>query len=506
MPNSATTPPWAEAMLDLLSATDQWITASVKRNSDCPWHGGHDEGTFTSSWFPYYQLTGDQRVLDFLHFMRDGFIEFANQEFHHGYYSQGEAHHQPEPFIFFMTRLFHIDPSNQAVISVIEDAAEHVGNWVDGIPAWYDWDNHRFRSWKIGSRKAEECPPWDHEVPDHVRFVQMVVTAYLATKKDRYLDLARDYLTKWARLILDSETVPGYLVSSGDLSSIPDNLQDKERMSEIENVELHVSAGTSDTLLDLYEITDDSLYADAARELLCKAMCGLADPYCQPVAAQILKYREATGDRGLDEPVVQIVSSMNEELNPQSTLLLIDDRVEPHPMGLGRRKDGVKWGYRTQDDRLVEEAGPSPPTLMLAYRITGCQRYLAAALHKAARRLRLACRVLPDGRHHGCAGATIGAVASGHGRGCGIGDVTGTLPTAAFGAYRFANGEKLRVRYGKPDGSPGLPEGVVPLVRPKGEVLLFNSTDSQVEARVLSDATEATHISIPAGSQVGVET
>ena len=213
MPDRAGTPPWASAMLDLMSAMDGWIAASIKRSRHCAWLGGHDEGTFTSSWFAYYQLTGDRRVLDFLHFMRDGFLEFAKRAFHHGYYAEGEAHHQPEPFIFFLTRLFHLDPSDRAVAAALEHAAEHVGNWVEGLPPWYDWTAHRFRSWRIGTQHVQATSPWNHEVPDHMRFVQMAVVAFLATKRTRYLDLARDYANKWAKLILEHGPIPGYLAA-----------------------------------------------------------------------------------------------------------------------------------------------------------------------------------------------------------------------------------------------------------------------------------------------------
>ena len=502
--------PWASALLDLTAAMEAWISSSIKRNRHAAWLGGHDEGTFTSSWFAYYMLTGDRRVLDFLHFMRDGFLEFAKRSFHHGYYAEGEAHHQPEPFIFFLARLFHLDPSDQAVAAALEDAAEHVGNWVEGVPPWYDWTAHRFRSWKIGSKRVEAAHPWNHEVPDHMRFVQIAVLAFLATKRTRYLDFAQDHASKWAKLILEHDPIPGYLFADADLSSYPDELQRKVGMSEIENVELHVSAGTVDTLLDLYEIAALPLYADAAKKLLGRALPGLTDPYCQPVAAQLLKYREATGDTAFDAAVLDAVSSMDEAFEPESALLIVDDRQEPHPMGLGRRRDAVKWGYRVRDGGIVEERGPSPAALMLAYRITGRHRWLVSALRNAARRLRLACRVLPDGRQHGCAGATVGAVASGHGRACGIGSVTATLAPAAFGAYRFANGERLKVRYEQPDGSVGLPSGVAALFEPGVDgppaVALCNASSSSALVRVVTDKRpDGFEVTVPAGHETRVE-
>ena len=55
--------PWAAAMLDLLDAIRGWTRAAIKRNRHAAWLGGHDEGSFTSSWFAFAQLTGDPRRL-----------------------------------------------------------------------------------------------------------------------------------------------------------------------------------------------------------------------------------------------------------------------------------------------------------------------------------------------------------------------------------------------------------------------------------------------------------
>ena len=108
----------------------------------------------------------------------------------------------------------------------------------------------------------------------------------------------------------------------------------------------------------------------------------------------------------------------------------------------------------------------------------------------AATRLSLARRSLLDGRHHGDAGNTISAIASGHGRAAGAGTIVGTLYPALFGAYRFANAEQLQVRYFHADGTLGLPKGIAVLFESTmtdERVMYFyndNDTDTTMQIQV----------------------
>ena len=499
-------------MFALRREMSAWIARSIARNSRIPWQGGHDEGTFTSSWFGFYQLTGDEQIADFLYSMRDGFFGWAKDNLRHGYYRTGEPHHQPETFMIFLTRLLHLDWQHQPTIEAIEHAAHHLGNWVDGIPDWYDWQTHRFLSYSLGTETVDTGARNSYEVPDHFRLLQVLITAHLATKQERYLELCGDYADRWAALILAEEDyvpakLPAEIVADDAYWSGPGlpEPQSFARMAErlranageklAANVEMHVSAGTVDTLLDLFELCGKQLYVEAAKKLLGFAIPALSDPYALPPGSLLLKYRKVTGDTTFDEEALRRIGEMPDEAAPLSDLMFTDTKEEEHPMGIGRRRDAVRWGYRREDDTIVEERCASPTALVLAYDITGDAGYLARALAKSALRIAMARATLKDGRDHGCAGATVSAVASGHGRACGIGNVTGVLYPAAFGSYRFCNAEKLQVRYYDANGKLGLPENVAARVTCSNErertLELWNDTSVEVPLKVGVENTNA---------------
>jgi len=466
-------PEWAVNQMGLVQELRSWIAKSIGVQRQIPWMGGHDEGTFTRSWCGYYLLTGDARVLEFMRWLRDSCLEWSKMNLVHGYAPQGEAHHGTENHCIFLTRLWHLDKSDEVTVAALEDAAHHAGNWVEGIPAWYDWEGHRFRSWRIGTQVVREVPPDNYEVPDHFKILQFTLVAYLATGKERYLALCRDYADRWADAMLTEGEIPGVFFPISDPVEIerlyPQAMKWMNGSREV-RVELHVAAGSLDVLMELYVLTGEVRYLDAVRRTFDVLIAALSDPYAETPAMLLSKYRVLSGDTGYDAAIMDCISSTPE--SPSGYLaLLVDSRPAPHPMGIvGRRRDEVRWGYRT-DGTIAEETGPSPAARMLAYQITGEERYAAQALGMARDRMRLARIALKDGRDHGCGGNTISSVASGHGRAAGVGTVVTTLAPSALGAFRFCEGERVRMRFFDADGADGLPEGMAALFgRDEGDV------------------------------------
>ena len=122
--------------------------------------------------------------------------------------------------------------------------------------------------------------------------------------------------------------------------------------------------------------------------------------------------------------------------------------------GIGKRSDMIRWAYRDESGELLAEGSPSPSTLMLAYQITGDETYAARSMELAACRLRLARGCLRDGRRHGCGARSVSAVASGHGRDSGYGNVTGSFYALTLGATRYAAHEHAAIEV-PPTGHPG---------------------------------------------------
>lgn len=566
-------PDWADSFFAVRDRMQSWIDRAITRHEAVPYQGGHDEGTFISSWFGVHQLFGMNRVLDFARFLRDGFAKWSRENMLHGFYPRGEAHHQTEIFTFFLCRLWRVAPDDSTA-ELIVDAAHHVGNWVEGLPEWYDHDQARFLSWRIGTESIGGRRSRGYEVPDHFRLIQLALTAHDITGQQRYLDLCKGYADRWAEAILEAPVdEPPTVIRSGDAAVDEDEVMSAVGAhhhggSPLERVEPHVPAGTVDVMLDLYTMTGEDRYADAARRI-CEALIpALSDPYSNPPGALLSRYRAETGDSSLDDAAIERMEEGIEETlvgldgmlrllertrvsgyalaagrlyasladNPFAADRLeasadlyerlvgerptVGRRVETPAMvvetlsgkpvaGIGKRRDMIRWAWENEMGALRPTSALPPPTLMLAWQILGDDALPASALRTIADRIGLAARSLRDGRHHGCAGSTVGAVASGHGRDGGYGNVTGAYFPLAAGMLRRLCHEQPRVRFRRADGAGHLPESVASLVRTLpaagAEVRLFNGADEPVALEVALRSTPWRRVALPPGQTQTLE-
>ena len=135
-------PLWVDKQIDLNKELYDTIHDGViKRQKGLSWQGGHDEGSFVASWFGYYQLTGCSEIKDFLYSFREDFLSWMHQTQYHGYWCEGEAHHHVEIFNNWFVNYWLLDKNDSRCIDAVEDAAEHIGNWVPSVPEWYDWQS-----------------------------------------------------------------------------------------------------------------------------------------------------------------------------------------------------------------------------------------------------------------------------------------------------------------------------------------------------------------------------
>ncbi|MFO8080369.1 MAG: hypothetical protein R6V07_08695 [Armatimonadota bacterium] len=566
-------PDWADGFFSIRNQMQRWIDAALGRHERIPYQGGHDEGTFISSWFAYHQLFGASRALSFAQFLRDGFAKWSHENLLHGFYPTGEAHHQTEIFTFFLCRLWRVAPDDETA-ELIVDAAHHIGNWVEGFPEWYDWDEHRFLSWRIGTESIGGPQSQGYEVPDHFRLIQIALTAHDITGEQRYLDLSTAYADRWAEAILEAPVdEPPTVIRSGESAADEEEVfyaigGHHHGQSALERVEPHVPAGTVDVLLDLYRMTGEDRYADASRRICEALLPALSDPYSNPPGALLGRYRAETGDTSLDDDALARMKEGIEETlvgldgilrllektrvsgyalaagrlyasladNPFAASRLdrsadlyerlvgerpsIGRRAETPAMvvetlsrkpvaGIGKRQDMIRWAWETETGSLRQTSALPPPTLMLAWQILGDESLAATALRAVGERVGLAASALRDGRPHGCAGSTIGAVASGHGRDGGYGNVTGAFFPLAAGMLRRLCQEQPRVRFRRPDGEEHLPGSVASLVRTLpaagAEVLLFNDAEEAVTLGVALRNTEWRSIEVRPGEVTAIE-
>jgi hypothetical protein len=477
---SAPVPDWARAQGHARKSLSDWISTSIERHSAVEYHGIHDEGSFTASWDAYYFTTQDARIRDFLVWLRDGFARWGSENLLHGYYAEGEVHHATEPFTHFIARFRTLAPDDPVTAKLLEDAAEHLGNWVPAIPEWYDWRTHSMRSWRIGTRVVKTTPPDDYEEPDSARPAIFALAAYATTGKERYLALCCDYADKWAAALLE-KPLPRvrFLLSSED--SYNDRIAIQATGDLLLRLELVVASGMADWLLDLYHITEKPTYRDALEVVMGGLAQVVADPRNSICAALLGKYRRITGDTQFDTSILDGLG--DPPLYDSGPLVLRDDWRDAHETRKGRsmilnkrighRFDQIRWGD-ADGNEIVEPTGSA---WALAWQITGNPKYAARALFLAGERLRLAATKLDDGRDHGCGGNTTGAVASGHGRADRYGHVNAVWGPLVLGSTRVFSAEEPLLNYPN-----GLPYDLASLIRfaPEPAVEWINTGNAPV--------------------------
>ena len=448
-----------------------------------PWGGGHDEGKFLWSFFEYYHLTGDNRVKNFLYFMREGFLQWTKKHFYHGFWPHGEVHHHMETFQQFYCFFLDIGDDLDTDVKTIDDAAHHLGNWVKGIPEWYDWDKHAFRSWWLGTKTVEEPGPFAFDFQQHSRCIDLAQYAYRATNKEQYLTLALDWLDAWCREILDAgDEFPVVRFPIDDPNKIADVYGAESDYVKAWRFQKKIGAdweSCRDTYMrqrNFYTLPQafkyvlpyvkSRLHMDTWAKLA--RIAEKEDPDGAPMAA--VEYRQMQGDTFYDQRLKERAIKAAEEVTnePLPTVLIKDFRIWDYKP---RYMPGVlKWGYWDEDGTLnVTKA--EVRVLYDAFRHTGDELWLKKTMENAIQKLTMAVATLRDGREHGC-----GARAH--------------LPGAGNQCYRVIDDctrGKARIsyydvtRFGfSGQGRPGLPDDVAVLLDPKSdavEMKFYNDAD-----------------------------
>lgn len=209
-------PSWAGEQIALRRSLEGWICCEMDRYEEEGFaklfgdKGGHaldEAGGYTRSFVSSYCLNGDERIAKFLKRFRDDWHEAvtAAGHFWHGYDSNEEGDyitHTAEAFSQFLLNVLYLDIADERTVAMVEDAAEHLGNWCPDVQDWYDWDRHVFTSYFLGTRSPYHKPPYDFQTTRHFRVLAIASAAYEATGKGRYLDLCLDYWRNWQGRIL----------------------------------------------------------------------------------------------------------------------------------------------------------------------------------------------------------------------------------------------------------------------------------------------------------------
>ena len=178
-----------------------WVEQSIRRDGPDRNQGGEDEANFALAFFPHYLVSGDERIAVRFRSLANDLKAWVGAECLHGYEAEAEAHHGTEPFLLFLPRYLGLFPDDREAAALLDDAAHHIGNWIEGVPAWYDWTRDVFLSYWIGTRTVGGAHG-DRELAEHFRFLHIALAAWRVTGEARYRDWALRYGRKRAERLL----------------------------------------------------------------------------------------------------------------------------------------------------------------------------------------------------------------------------------------------------------------------------------------------------------------
>lgn len=493
-----------------------WLAQSRQMDPPSRHGGGEDEANYSLAWFPHYLLTGSEEVKAHFEYLRDLLAGWVERDCLHGYEPEAEAHHGTEPFLLFLPRHLGLFPDDEEARGLLEDAAHHIGNWVEEIPAWFNWDRNRFFGYQIGTRTVEQDPGKAVEMAEHFRFIHIALAAHRVLGEDRYLDWALRYGRRRAEMIVavpegplpsvwDADGQPvwetGIIPGGTPRDPHPVHRVDEPRIipgegvremrtgghhapgDPLSGVEMLLASGAIYALGDLFMASGEDVFRKAARRIAEPLVGELLDPYVDPGAAAVSYYRRAFGDDMLDGAIRETIAAMPPEQEGELAMTFPEVRRRSWP-GVGKRSDMVFWGvWNDADGSIAPVREPCTAALTLAYQMTGDVDYARRALKQAAARLMMARRVLRGGREHSDMGGAVCSVAAGHGRNWGWGAVTGCYGPLTLGTWEVQGAVRPLAEVRQTDGKPGLPNAVLSLVIPPefgdGKVQFFNGGDKE---------------------------
>jgi len=268
---------WAGMQQAFLDMIDEYVDA--ERAKPIEDHiETHEAGGQWRIAFPHHAARGDDRIAERLRETMAARKGYQDGRLHHGFSDCAEVHHEIETFLYFQIPLFYSGlPGSEVALESIVDVAHHLGNWVDGIPSWYDWETHGFRSTWLGTREVRDFPPHDYQEANHFRFVNLAIAAHVGTEDRRYLDLATDYADRWCGhiedlagrgepircSILPEEAAAGEMGFGGKRRD-----DDKDYKVFYSTVSANTAYDVATALMDLWRVTGTERYLDAARAMI----------------------------------------------------------------------------------------------------------------------------------------------------------------------------------------------------------------------------------------------
>jgi len=330
---------------------------------------------------------------------------WAGANLHHGYCDGHEVHHEPETFLYFQIPLLDMT-GNEEVLASVEDVAAMAGNWAEGIPDWYDWEAHGFRSTWLGSREVRARHPDDYQEANHWRIVAIVLAAHRqGAGAGRYLELARDYAERWAAHVerrrgsgrpISMQILPegGVLREMGHAGVRQERIPEGVYVVFYRQVAPNTAFDVGQGLQDVFRLTGDERFLDAAGAVIDQFR-DHADPATGRWAVAC-----SQDEWTVDAPWSGEAPPLGHPSSLLARLVLRQEALQPCPE---RRRDLTRWAEAVFEGDQPLDAGAG--TLLLAASVlTGDERFRT----EGRRRLTAGLAAVFDNAdgYHCCSGLT----------------------------------------------------------------------------------------------------
>ena len=416
-----------ESARGFLNHLRNWVYVCIEKYEVARMIDDPDQSVFMTSWEPYLQATGDQRALDFLILQRDHIRGYfmETEQWNHGYWAYLESQVGIDHFLRFLGMLSRFAPRDPFTRGQILDAAEHLGNWVERVPAWFDWERGLFLSSILGTEEINQEEGARMNTPIHLRLANLALLAYRISNRHRYLDLAAACAKPWCESILRVVKLPIALLPDQDRGVLPVYALDSsqvdlyraylgDRMEDLEDpmarAERFLAADAINVFLRLWRYLGEDEFLLVAERLLDVLVGALEDPDAGAVADAVRSYWRTTGSSRYNASVLSAVQKMPAASIRELGLEDAGPRLKLRPPGIGKSVDMLAW-RENGAPRLC-----SPALVALAAEMTEDSQLATAALDLGCAYFKIARHVLLDGRSKASSARTVGAVARGNGR------------------------------------------------------------------------------------------
>ncbi len=388
-------PAWATKQVRIVNIVNDWIDLCAERWGNIQFSGRFTDALFMKLFPSIYYLIGNEKIANLLDTQAQQFIESDiveactcgllpehKAEYHgpqfrglyHGYPAdQACLHHALLNYIILLAHQSHINP-DPSILSFLEDAVEHIGNWATDVTEWYDWENHRFRSIYLGTQRVREYPPYDCESIESVRLILLTLNAYFATNSSKYLDICLDFANRWVDIIaqLDDNLIPVI---------IP---KDKpELYSPLENINKKIGwhFELASLFIDLYRITENNRYLQPVQKMINNYLSVKTDiskiEHDDLFPLILAKYRRFSQDFSFDK-----IANLYEGKDIKCEKFALGFEYFPR-----ENRDRILY-FNTSADGTIRYDNNNVSLLACCYIITKEERFLEASLSIAEDRLK----------------------------------------------------------------------------------------------------------------------